>query len=80
MISRESAEQRWHEAHEAVQQGNFSLFPKMLYSRIFFPNGDGASLYGELHNEVLGLPVEDLDEYTGIAVRMGINGEVVNDH
>ncbi|KAJ6036802.1 hypothetical protein N7540_001081 [Penicillium herquei] len=75
-ISRESAEERWNEGHDAVQQGNYALFPKMLYSRMFFPNGDGAELTSELHNDILGLPEEDLDEFTAVAVRMAMNGEL----
>lgn len=79
-MTHESAEERWSGANDAVQNGDFSQFPKRLYSRIFFPNGDGALLGSELHNELLGLPVEDLDKYTAVAVRMGENDEVVNDH
>ncbi|KAH8432472.1 uncharacterized protein LDX57_010107 [Aspergillus melleus] len=76
-ITHESSEERWKEAHAAVMQGNFAGFAKQLYSRMFFPNGDAdlESKY-ELHNKVLGLPVEDLDEYTAIGVRIGENQEV----
>ena len=44
---------------------------------MFFNNGDGdyESRRG-LDNTTLGLPVEDLDIYTAIGVRMGKNGEV----
>jgi len=44
---------------------------------MFFNNGDGdyESRRG-LDNKTLGLPAEDLDEYTAIGVRMGENGEV----
>jgi hypothetical protein len=76
-ITHESAEQRWQDGQAALQQGNMKAFPKMLYSRMFFPNGDGdyQSSRG-LHNDLLGLTVEDLDEFTAIGVRMGANGEV----
>ncbi|KAK1148469.1 hypothetical protein N8T08_009474 [Aspergillus melleus] len=76
-ITHESSEQRWKEAHAEVMQGNFAGFAKQLYSRMFFPNGDAdlESKY-ELDNAVLGLPVEDLDEYTAIGVRIGENQEV----
>jgi hypothetical protein len=80
-ITHESAEQRWKDGQAALQQGNMKAFPKMLYSRIFFPNGDGdyQSSRG-LHNDLLGLTVEDLDEFTAIGVRMGENGEVSQSH
>lgn len=76
-ITHESAEQRWKDGQAALRQGNMEAFPKMLYSRMFFPNGDGdyQSSRG-LHNDLLGLPVDDLDEFTAIGVRMGENGEV----
>lgn len=80
-ITHESAEQRWKDGQAALQQGNMMAFTKMLYSRMFFPNGDGdyQSSRG-LHNDLLGLTVEDLDEFTAIGVRMGENGEVLQSH
>ncbi|KAJ5279291.1 NAD(P)-binding protein [Penicillium angulare] len=79
-ITHETAEARWTDGHEAVHKGNYALFPKMLYSRMFFPNGDGAVLTSEVHNDILGLPVEDLDEYTAIAIRMSENDELAETH
>ena len=80
-ITQESAEQRWKDGTTALKQGNFGAFTKMLYSRMFFPNGGGdiQSSRG-LHNEQLGLPIEELDQWTAIGVRMGENGEVVTSH
>ena len=80
-ITHESAEQRWKDGQAALQQGNMKAFTKMLYSRMFFPNGDGdyQSSRG-LHNDLLGLTVEDLDEFSAIGVRMGENGEVSQSH
>ncbi len=80
-ITHESAEQRWKDGQAALQHGNMKAFTKMLYSRMFFPNGDGdyQSSRG-LHNDLLGLTVEDLDEFTAIGVRMGENGEVSQSH
>lgn len=70
-ITDETSEQRWKESMAEIKKGNFSAFTKMLYSRTWFPNGDAdhESSHG-LHNEVLGLPVENFDEWTTIAVRM----------
>ncbi|KAI2780051.1 hypothetical protein F4815DRAFT_499877 [Daldinia loculata] len=78
-VTRESAEERWGQGRAALQEGNWKLFTKMLYSRMFFPNGDG-DYKGELHNDLLGLPVEDLDEATAVGVRMGESGEVPFSH
>lgn len=76
-ITHESAEQRWKDSQAALQQGNMKAFPKLLYSRMLFPNGDGDYQSSRsLHNDLLGLTVEDLDEFTVIGVRMGENGEV----
>jgi hypothetical protein len=48
---------------------------------MFFPTADGDyQSRRKVHNDLLGLPVEDLDEYTAIAVRMGENDEVVQTH
>lgn len=84
-ITHESAEQRWKDGRAALQQGNMKAFTKMLYSRMFFPNGDGdgdgdyQSSRG-LHNDLLRLPVEDLDEFTAVGVRMGESGEISQSH
>ncbi|MCJ1439428.1 hypothetical protein MMC27_008822 [Xylographa pallens] len=77
-ISHESSEQRFKDATAELQKHNFSQFTKMLYSRMFFPTADGD--FKPIHNDVLGLPKEDLDELTSIAVRMGQNGEVAASH
>ncbi|KAI1384553.1 uncharacterized protein F4822DRAFT_415557 [Hypoxylon trugodes] len=80
-ITRESAEQRWREGREAVKQGDWKPFVKVLYSRIFFPNGGGdyQSKRG-LDNTILNLPVEDLDEATAIGIQMGMSGDVPFSH
>ena len=71
-ITYQSSEQRWKDGTAALKQGDFGAFPKMLYSRMFFRDGSGdiQSIRG-LHNDLLDLPVEDLDEWTAIGVRMG---------
>ncbi|KAJ7697601.1 hypothetical protein B0H17DRAFT_1051614 [Mycena rosella] len=71
-----------HEAHEAryaagvaqMKGGDRHGFIKQLYSRVFYPDGCGDyEVRHGLHNEILGLPKEDLDEFTKIAVdRAGV--------
>ncbi|KAI0016257.1 CipA protein [Xylariomycetidae sp. FL0641] len=50
-------------------------FQKLLYSRVFYKDGSGnhEARHG-LDNEVLGLPKEDLDEFTRKAVDMAKEG------
>ncbi|KAL2127569.1 hypothetical protein VTI74DRAFT_10543 [Chaetomium olivicolor] len=80
-ITHESSKQRWKDGKAEVMRGEFRAFTKMLYSRMFFPNGDGDyQSRRALHNDVLGLPAEDLDLSTSIGVRMGENGEVTRAH
>ncbi|KAE9372792.1 NAD(P)-binding protein [Stipitochalara longipes BDJ] len=80
-ITHESSEKRWKEGLAELKQGNRSVYTKTLYSRMFFPTGDGDHQSSRgLHNDVLGLPIEDLDEYTAIGIRMGENGEVPLSH
>ncbi|KAL2819306.1 NAD(P)-binding protein [Aspergillus cavernicola] len=70
-ITEEPVEQRWKDGHAAVQDGNWNAFVKMLYSRMFFPTGDGDyESRVDLHNDILGLPVEDLDEATAVGIGM----------
>ncbi|KAJ7749852.1 putative isoflavone reductase family protein [Mycena maculata] len=66
-----------HEAHEVrfaagvaqFKGGDRRGFVKLLYTRGFYPDGCGnyEARHG-LHNEILRLPKEDLDEFTRIAV------------
>ena len=42
-----------------------------MYTRVFYPDGGGDFEASRgLQNDVLGLPKEDLDEFTKIAVQM----------
>ncbi|KAE8373035.1 hypothetical protein BDV26DRAFT_76508 [Aspergillus bertholletiae] len=61
----ESSSERHKKGLEQMKNGDHSGFVQALYSRVFFPNGDGdyESKYG-LVNELLDLPQEDLDEQT----------------
>ena len=68
-ISHEEHVARYRSGVEMLQSGNRSGFGRLLYTRVFYPDGSGnyeASV--GLHNDLLGLPKEDLDEYTRIAI------------
>ncbi|KAF4589718.1 oxidoreductase CipA [Ophiocordyceps camponoti-floridani] len=64
-IEHEESSARYKRGMELMQKGNFVGFGMCLYTRTFYPNGDGnfGAKYG-LANEALGLPKEDLDEAT----------------
>lgn len=74
-ITYEPTEKRYKDGIEEQKNGIFTGFAKMIYSRIFFPTGDGdyESTRG-LSNELLNLPKEDLDEYTKKTVEMVESG------
>ena len=74
-IRRENTEQRYKDGVEELQKGIFTGRAKAMYTRVFYPNGDGdyeASL--GLVNGVLGLPKEELDDATKRAVEMVESG------
>lgn len=80
-ITQDSIAERFKEGQKGIKVHNWKVFTKMLYSRMFFANGDRdyESRRG-LDNELLGLPVEDLDEATAEGIRMGENNEVPFSH
>ena len=74
-ITYEPTAQRYKNGIDEMQKGNMTGFAKALYSRCFYPNGDGdyESSRG-LANDLIGLPKEDLDEATKRAVEMVESG------
>ncbi|KAF2448521.1 CipA protein [Karstenula rhodostoma CBS 690.94] len=75
-IERIGAKERFEDAQRMMAEGNRMGFAYMLYTRYFLPRED-AALYEKstvLDNEKLGLPVEDLDEATKLAVKMAEEG------
>lgn len=57
--------------------GDRNGFVRLLYTRVFYPNGGGDYETSKgLQNEILGLPEEDLDEATREAIRLALNGEL----
>ena len=74
-VTREDARERFGKGREEMQNGNMVGWVKMLYTRYFYPDQSGSHEdRGLLDNEVLGLPEEDLDEYTREAVRLAEAG------
>jgi hypothetical protein len=76
-ITNDKTEQRWKTGMEQVKKGDHRGWAKMGYSRMFFPNGDGDFEASRgLHNDVLGLRGEELDEATAEGIRLGETGAI----
>ncbi|KAI4128234.1 MAG: hypothetical protein LQ341_006698 [Variospora aurantia] len=74
-ITRQPSGERREEGREEVRKGIETGFPKTLYSRVFFPNGDGDyEVNHGVAKQVLGLPEEDMDEATRRAVEIVESG------
>lgn len=66
----EPSSRRYEIGVEELRKGNLFGFPLLMYSRVFYPGGGGEFETSRgLLNGVLGLPREDLDQYTAVAVR-----------
>lgn len=70
-IEYQNHQERYESGVKMMKEGNRLGFARALYTRIFYPNGDGnyEARYG-LVNDLLGLPKEDLDEATKAAVAL----------
>lgn len=68
-IVKEPVKERYAKGLETLKSGDRSGFVRALYSRLFFPDDSGnpAKTKG-LVNDALGLPKEDIDEYTKIGI------------
>lgn len=68
--TRENVQQRFKDGKEQLEKGDRLGFAKLMYVRVFYP--DKAGNYQERRgtdNEALGLPKEDLDEFTKLAAK-----------
>ncbi|RAH59385.1 oxidoreductase CipA-like protein [Aspergillus piperis CBS 112811] len=64
-IEQEPSQSRYERGLESVKQGDHAGLVLAMYSRVFFPNGDGNYEQRQgLDNNLLRLPTEDLDEHT----------------
>ncbi|KAJ4407297.1 hypothetical protein N0V82_009935 [Gnomoniopsis sp. IMI 355080] len=69
-IEHVSSEKRYQQALEKMNKGDLIGFSEQLYTRIFFPTGEGDHTKLNLANKVLGLPEEDIDESTREGMRL----------
>jgi hypothetical protein len=73
-VGYEDVKERYRAGVEQMRAGDRVGFMKLLYARVFYPgDGDYESKRG-LHNEILGLPKEDLDEATKRALDLVAKG------
>ena len=70
-VTHEPSKERYESGMAEFQKGNRLGFARLLYTRFFYPDGSGDFETSKgLHNDTLGLPKEDIDEYTKVALRM----------
>lgn len=69
----QNIKERYEKAGEMRKQGIVTGYIQTLYTRVFFPNGGGC-FQSKVVNEQLGLPKEDLDEATRVAIEMHEGG------
>lgn len=69
-IKHEETTQRYADAKKRLFAGDRAAFSTVLYGRVFFQDGVGNyEARRGLDNDVLGLPKEDIDEFTKIAIQ-----------
>ncbi|KAK4954921.1 hypothetical protein LTR10_007113 [Elasticomyces elasticus] len=73
-ITHEDTQKRLKRGQEMMKQGNFAGFGIALYVSVFFPDGRGDNTALN-QNDKLGLPKEDLDEATKVAVEYVESGK-----
>jgi hypothetical protein len=69
-VTKEPVKSRYAAGVAEMQKGDRHGFAKLLYARAFYPNGGGNfEKTRGLQNDVLGLPKEDIDEYTKLGIK-----------
>ena len=72
-ITQEDVVERYNRGQQVLKEGKMVGFGILLYARVFYKDGAG-DFNDKLDNDVLGLPKEDLDEATKVAVDMALSG------
>lgn len=74
-VTKAPVKEYYKSALEAYQKGDMTGFAKLMYSRAFFPESSGNFGASKgLHNDVLGLPKENFDEFTKLGIQMSEKG------
>ena len=68
-IRKESAQERYSSGLKEIKEGKRIGFAKMMYTRVFYPDGSGDFEHNKgTLNALLDLPKENIDEATKIAI------------
>jgi hypothetical protein len=67
-ITKEPSTERYANGLKEMYEGSRNGFAKMLYTRVFYPDGCGDIEHKGTINDLLGLPTEDIDAATRVAV------------
>ncbi|KAJ5167710.1 uncharacterized protein N7482_003304 [Penicillium canariense] len=67
-ITKESSHDRYTSGLKEMREGSVTGFVKMLYTRIFYPDGSGDIEHKGTINALLDLPKEDMDAATRSAI------------
>ena len=69
-VTKEPSKSRYVAGMEEIRKGNQAAFPKLLYARVLYPNGNANFEKTKgLQNKALGLPKEDIDDATKAAIQ-----------
>lgn len=66
-ITHEDTKTRYEDGLAQVKAGNMAGFGKLLYARAFYPD-ELSDTSEKVQNELLGLPIENLDESTKVGI------------
>ncbi|KAK9323714.1 hypothetical protein V1517DRAFT_337593 [Lipomyces orientalis] len=70
-VEYEPTNERFKAGQEQFKKGDRAGFAKLLYARVFYPDGSGDfEAKHVLSNDMLGLPKENIDEATKTAIKM----------
>lgn len=73
-ITKEPARERYSSGIKEMQEGKRIGFAKMMYTRVFYPDGCGDFEHNKgTINGLLDLPQEDMDEATKVAIERSKN-------
>lgn len=79
-INKEPSHERYANGIKEMQQGNRIGFAKMMYTRVFYPDGCGDFETGRgTLNKILGLPHENIDEATERAIERSKQSQWVSE-
>lgn len=75
-VSKESSQERYSNGLKEIENGERSGYAKMMYTRVFYPDGCGNFEHNRgTSNYLLRLPEEDLDAATNLAIERSKKGQ-----